>query len=102
MNLNVDKLSNTTKNIFYIIGIVAMGTIAYNQIFANEAAIKANKHDTDIDISQLKKELIKEQAAQSARSDKRYKRAMSIAKDHEDRLRENHDDIIYIKGKEGY
>ena len=53
MNLNVDKLSSTTKNIFYIIGVVAMGTIAYNQIFANQAAIVINKHDVNIDIEQL-------------------------------------------------
>lgn len=89
--INIDKFSNATKNIMYIIVLVGYAVLAYSQIYSNQSEIEQSKLDS-------KNEFI----IQSERSDKRYKRAMMLGADHEERMRVLEKDIIYIKGKEGY
>lgn len=90
-NINIDKLSSSTKNIVYLVILVGQAVLAYAQIYSNQS-----------DISQLKIDIQKEFLLQSHRSDKRYKRAMELGKDHETRLRRLEQTITYIRGKENY
>jgi len=78
MEVNVDKLSSTTKNIVYLIMLVAQAAWLVFMVYANEKAI----HVTD------------------ARSEKRYKRGMEVATDHEKRLRNLEAFSNYLKGRD--
>ena len=89
MEFNLDKVSSTTKNIVYLIGVIALAVTAYNKIFSNEYSIR-----------QAKIEREQEQKLRDVRSDKRYKRAMKLGDDHEKRLRELEAFENFIKGKE--
>ena len=112
------SLFNSWGKIIFIVGLITVGAaFAYIQIFDNaddittvEKELRELKKDLVKDLRKeimgevkiLKKQLMEEQDNQSQRSDKRYKRAMEIAKDHEQRFRTLQHDVTYIQGKEGY
>lgn len=89
--MDVNKISNTTKNVVYLILLVAAAAGAYFQIYANQKAIEDVKREVKHDFE-----------LHGKRSDKRYKRALEMGKDHESRIRRTEKDITYIQGKEGY
>lgn len=91
MNVDIDKFSSTTKNIFYIIILVGQAVLAYSQIYSNQSDIIQEKKDREAAFN-----------IQAQRSDKRYKRATVVGDDHESRLRDLEEFASYIKGKEGY
>ncbi len=90
-DINIEKVSSTTKNVMYLIILVGQAVLAYAQIYSNQS-----------DIRQLKIDIEKEFTLQAKRSDKRYKRAMFLGEDHEKRIRKQEKDLTYLQGKEGY
>lgn len=106
---NIEKASGVTKAILFLIVIIGGGVGAYYKIYDNADSIilinqneKRDKESLENKIKESELNLQKELNLQSNRADKRYNRAMKIAEDHENRLRELEKTIIYIKGKEGY
>jgi len=89
--MDINKVSDTTKNVFYLILLVGQAVLAYAQIYSNQS-----------DITQLKIDIDKDFELYSKRSDKRYKRALNMGKDHEERLRKVERDLTFIQGKENY
>jgi len=78
--MNINSISNTTKNVMYLVLLIGQAAWVIFSVYANEKAIVVN----------------------DARSEKRYKRGMQFGKDHETRLRKLEKRITYIEGKEGY
>ena len=74
--MNINKITDTTKNVLYLVILVAQATLAYVQIFAN-------KDNLEI----FKKETAREHQLTKDRGDKRYKRAVIVLEDFENRLR---------------
>ena len=75
--MDINQISNTTKNVVYLIMLVVQVAWVVFMVYANKEAIGA----TD------------------ARSSKRYKRGMEVAKDHEARLRNLEAYSNYTKGQ---
>lgn len=59
-----------------------------------------DKQELEKIMDDKQEDLEKELSLQSDRADKRHKRALDIAKDHEDRLRKLEEFMYYSKGKE--
>ena len=64
MDVNIEKISNTTKNIIFLVMLVVEAAWVVFMVYANKEAIIT----TD------------------ARSEKRYKRGMKMGTDHEQRI----------------
>jgi len=77
MNIDVNKFSNNTKNIVYLIILIGQAAWVVFMVFSNQKAIQTTE----------------------LRSEKRYKREMEMSKDHEIRLRKLEAFASYTKGK---
>lgn len=86
--MDIAKITDTTKNVFYLVILVAQATLAYVQIFANKD-----------NLEQYKKEITREHQLIKDRADKRYKRAGLIVKDFENRIRKLEAFMNQNKGK---
>lgn len=86
---SLEKISGTTKNIFYLILLICQAVLAYTQIYSNQNEIKQSKIDFENDLKLLEN-----------RSNKRYGRISNLNKDYEFRLRNLEAKLNYIKGKD--
>jgi len=76
MGLDVNKISNNTKNIVYLILLIGEAAWVVFMVFANQKEIQLTEK----------------------RSQKRYEREMKKASDHEKRIREIEAFMNYTKG----
>ena len=76
MNVDINKVSNNTKNIVFLIMLIGEGAWLVFSIHANEKEIQLTEK----------------------RSQKRYDREMKKANDHEERLRSVEAFVNYSKG----
>ena len=77
MNVDIDKISNSTKSIAVIVMLIVEGAWFAFSVKANEKEIRLTEE----------------------RSQKRYEREMEKATDHEERLRDVEAFMNYSKGK---
>lgn len=77
MNIDVNKFSNNTKNVVYLIILIGQAAWVVFMVFSNQKAIQTTE----------------------VRSEKRYKREMELCKDHENRIRKLEAFASYTKGK---
>ena len=85
--MDINKISTTTKNVFYLIMMIGSATTAYYKIFENEREIVLLKKELLEEINDLKEDILIDGKIHEHRSDKRYSRALGMGKDHEFRLR---------------